>query len=267
MAAMSAAPPDEYLVRYTPTPQGRVRSRTIGRDHEHAPPVVSLMGMAVSDYLMPAVSALAEGTQAHLVDLPGLGGSGPATQPLDVAGYARSVCAWLDAAELPPVVLIGNSSSTQVAAHVAAMRPHRVCALVLASPTVDPTVRSWPRLLFFWRRDSQYPLPGLQQQHTPEWVRAGMRQLLHLISVHLKDRLDDVIGTVRCPVLVLRGDHDRISTEAWARRIAELAADGRFAAMPGPHSFVWASPTAWCEPIRLLAAEARQCDSPEGTRD
>lgn len=265
MAAMSADPPDEYLVRHVPTPQGRIRSRTLGHRREHVPPVVTLMGMGVSDYLIPAVHAHADWTQAHLVDLPGLAGSGPATRPLDVAGYAQSVCAWLDDADLPPVVLIGHSSSTQVAAHVAVARPHQVCALMVASPTVDPTVRSWPRILFFWRRDSQYPMPGLQQQHTPEWVRAGIRRLAHLVSVHLGDRLEEVVGGVRCPVLVLRGEHDKLSTESWARRLAELAADGRFAAMPGPHSFVWVAPTAWREPIRRLAA--RGCGSTDGARD
>ncbi|MDR7300107.1 alpha/beta fold hydrolase [Haloactinomyces albus] len=260
MAAMSTDPPDEYLVRHVPTPQGRIRSRTLGHRREHAPPVVSLMGMGVSDYLIPAVHAHTGWTQAHLVDLPGLAGSGPATHPLDVAGYARSIGSWLDAADLPPVVLIGNSSSTQVAAHVAAMRPHQVCVLVLASPTVDPKARSWPRILFFWNKDSQYPLPGLQQQHTPEWARAGVRQFVHLISAHLGDRLEEVIGEVRCPVLVLRGEHDKLSTESWARRLAGLAADGRFAAMPGPHSFVWTAPAAWCEPIRQAAA--RECGFP-----
>lgn len=264
MVATPADMPDEYLVRYTETPEGRIRHRTFGHHREQVPPVVSLMGMAVSDYLVPAVSTLAEWTQAHLVDLPGLAGSGPSQRSLDVPGYAEAVGAWLDAAELPPVVLVGNSSSTQIAAHVAAARPRQVCALVLASPTVDPRSRTWPRVLFFWRWDSRYPMPGLQQQHTPEWARAGMRQLVHLISVHLRDRIEEVVRRVRCPVLVLRGEHDKLSTRSWARRLAELAPDGRFDTMPGPHSFVWVAPAAWCEPIRELAA--RGCEREEGNQ-
>lgn len=246
--------PDGYLVRFTGTPQGRMRSRTLGGPGDAAPPVVTVQGMAVSEYLLPSLTVLTGWTRTHLVDLPGLAGSGPATALLDVPGYAAAVTAWLDAADLPPVVLIGHSSSTQVVAHVAIARPQRVAALVLASPTVDPEVRSWPRLITAWRRDSQYPLPGLQQQHTPEWVRAGARQLRNLVSVHLRDQLEDTVARVRCPVLVLRGRHDRVSTESWARRLADLAPDGRFAAMPGPHTFVWSHPDAWCAPIRELAA-------------
>lgn len=242
--------PDGYAVRFTDTPQGRMRSRVLGAGE----PVVVLQGMAVSEYLVPAVTALSDGAAAHLVDLPGLAGSGSATELLDVPGYAAAVTAWLDTTDLPPVVLIGHSSSTQVVARVAIERPQRVRALVLASPTVDPTARSWPRLLVAWRWDSRYPQPGLSQLHTPEWVRAGARQLRNLVSVHLRDHLEDVVGEVRCPVLVLRGEHDKVSTEAWARSLADLAPDGRFQAMPGPHTFVWSHPAAWCAPVHELAA-------------
>ncbi|WP_177238860.1 alpha/beta fold hydrolase [Pseudonocardia ammonioxydans] len=210
--------------------------------------------MAVSEYLVPALTALSGHGPTHLVDLPGLAGSGAACELLDVPGYAAAVIAWLDATDVAPVVLVGHSSSTQVVAHVAAARPHRVRALVLASPTVDPAVRSWPRLVLHWRWDSRYPLPGLQRLHTPEWVRAGPRQLRNLVSVHLRDHLEDVLDAVRCPLLVLRGEHDKVCTEAWARQLAELSPDGRFEPMPGPHTFVWSHPTAWREPIRALAS-------------
>jgi pimeloyl-ACP methyl ester carboxylesterase len=257
----STPQPSGYLVRFTATPQGRMRSRILGAG-DTAPPVVAVQGMAVSEYLVPALTVLSEGVQTHLVDLPGLAGSGPATELLDVPGYAAAVAAWLDAADLPPVVLVGHSSSTQVVAHVAAARPQRVCALVLASPTVDPTIRSWPRLLLHWRLDSRYPQPGLEQLHHPEWLRAGPRQLRNLVSVHLRDHLEDVIGAVRCPALVLRGEQDRVCTESWARSLADLAPEGRFEAVPGPHTFVWSHPAAWSAPIHELAAAAY--DEPAG---
>jgi pimeloyl-ACP methyl ester carboxylesterase len=76
------------------------------------------------------------------------------------------------------------------------------------------------------------------------------------VSVHLRDHLEDTVGCVRCPVLVLRGEQDKVSTESWARQLAARAADGRFIAVPGPHTFVWAYPAAWCAPIRQLASYA-----------
>jgi pimeloyl-ACP methyl ester carboxylesterase len=249
--AMSASP-REYLVRFTETRHGRIRSRVLGTAQD-APPAVSVMGMAVSDYQLPALAALTW-TQAHLLDLPGLAGSDDTSHHLDVPGYAESVCDWLDAADLPPVVLIGHSSGTQVAAHAALARPGKVAALVLASPTVDPKARSIPRALYYWRQDSRYPMPGLNESHRPEWRRAGFAQIVRLMRAHLRDRLEDVLPRLACPVLLLRGEQDGLSTERWVRHLAELPPDGRMITMAGPHTFIWCDPGAWSEPIRRLAA-------------
>jgi pimeloyl-ACP methyl ester carboxylesterase len=124
--SMPPPSPDEYTVRFTDTRHGRIRSRTLGEPAE-SPPVVTVMGMAVSDYLLPAQAALTW-TRTHLLDLPGLAGSGDAPRRLEVPEYAEAVCDWLDAAGLPPVVLVGHSSGTQVAAHAAAARPELVAA-------------------------------------------------------------------------------------------------------------------------------------------
>lgn len=255
--------PDEYHVRFTATRYGRVRSRSIG-DALNGPPVVAVMGLAVSDYQLPALSTV-DWTQSHLVDLPGLAGSDDATRALDVPGFAESVCDWLDAADLPPVLLIGHSSGTQVAAHAAAARPNRVRALVLASPTVDPMARSLPKALYYWRKDSRYPLPGLAENHRPEWRRAGVREILRLLRVHLRDRLEDVVPHVACPVLVLRGADDQLCTTEWATELAGRAHDGELVTRPGPHTFLWRNPAAWRAPIRALSIRVSGEPAPAGT--
>jgi pimeloyl-ACP methyl ester carboxylesterase len=243
--------PDEYLARFVDTPQGRMRSRVLGEPSE-APPVVAVMGMAVSDYLVPALAEL-RWTRSHLLDLPGLAGSEDPPARLEVTGYAEAVASWLDAAELPPVVLIGHSSGTQVAARAAALRPDRVATLVLASPTVDPAYRTWPRVLFRWYLDGRFPLPGLADNHRPEWKRAGPRRIVHLISTHLADAIEEVLPQISCPTLVIRGEHDRMSTRQWAKDLAHRTADGEFIEVPGPHTFLWRDPAIWSRPIQRRA--------------
>src|SRR5439155_18526092 len=108
--------------------------------------------------------------------------------------------------------------------------------------------------LYHWRRDSRYPMPGLNESHRPEWRRAGTRQIVRLIRVHLRDHLEDVLPDLACPVLVLFGEQDRLCTKGWAHQLAGLAGDGRLVTVPGPHTFLWRDPNAWCEPIRELAA-------------
>ena len=71
-------------------------------------------------------------------------------------------------------VIVGHSSGTQVAAWTGVLAPRQVAAVGMASPTIDPMVRSLPKLLYRWRRDAQEPSPGLEENHVPEWKRAGL---------------------------------------------------------------------------------------------
>jgi pimeloyl-ACP methyl ester carboxylesterase len=216
-----------------------------------------VQGMAVADYLMPALAVLGGWTRAHLVELPGYAGSGEPTRRLDVPGYADAVLEWLTGAVSGPVVLAGHSSGTQVAA-AAALRASvapavGVVAVVPASPTIAPVARPLPRLLLRWRMDGRGEPAGLTDSHIREWRRAGLRGLLHLVRVHLRDRIEDSVPGIRVPLLVLRGSEDRLTSREWAAGLASSAPAGRYQEMPGAHTFPWAAPSAWSEPIRLVA--------------
>ena len=253
---MAADPPgSDVTIEHRPTTWGVMRSRVVGTPRDGVPEVVAVPGLAVANYLQPAVCGLAAWTRAHLVELPGFSGSGEPPHPLVVPQFADAVAQWLEASGLEQVVLVGHSSGTQVAAHAAARRPRNVKALVLASPTMDPRYRSLRRILLAWRRNHELEPKSLDEQHTPERQRAGLRRVRHALRVHLADRLEDVVPEVSVPVLVLHADQDRLCTEEWARQLSDLAPDGRFCALPGAHSFVWTAPCAWSEPIERLARE------------
>ncbi|TFV62282.1 alpha/beta hydrolase [Geodermatophilus sp. DF01-2] len=230
-----------------------MRSRATGTPRDGVPEVVVVPGLAVADYLRPAVCELGAWTRAHLVELPGFSGSGEPPHPLDVGQFADAVVQWLAASGLERVVLAGHSSGTQVAARAAAVRLRNVRALVLASPTIDPRFRSMRRVLMAWRRNHELEPRTLDEQHTPERQRAGLRRVRHALKVHLADALEDAVPRVPVPVLVLRGDQDRLCTEEWARELSGLATDGRFCSVPGAHSFVWTAPSAWSAPVEGLA--------------
>jgi pimeloyl-ACP methyl ester carboxylesterase len=248
--------PAEMLLRYTDVAEGRIRSRVLGRRRAGVPPVVVVQGMTVSDYLLPGCERLAEWTEVHLVDLPGYAGSGRPTRRLDVRGYGETVVHWLAAVGLDRPVVVGHSSGTQVAAWAGVLARDGVTAVGLASPTVDPDVRSLPRLLVHWRRDARYPSPGLQDNHVPEWKRAGARGIAHLVRVHLGDALEEQVRRLEVPVQVLHAEEDGLCSRAWAEELAEIARDGELVAMPAAHTFVWNHPDAWSPPLRRLAERA-----------
>jgi pimeloyl-ACP methyl ester carboxylesterase len=80
---------------------------------------------------------------------------------------------------------------------------------------------------------------------------------VHLLRAHLRDHLEDVVPRLRGPVLVMLGEQDGMCTEAWARHLAGLVADGRLVTVPGPHTFLWRDPASWREPVHELAAALR----------
>jgi pimeloyl-ACP methyl ester carboxylesterase len=248
--------PDEMLLRYTDVPEGRIRTRVLGRPQQDALPVVVVQGMAVSDYLLPACAALGAWTEVHLFDVPGFGGSGRPTRRLDVRGYGEAVVHWLEATGLDRAVVVGHSSGTQVAAWAGVLTPDRVAAVGLASPTIDPIARPLPKLVYRWRLDARSPSPGLEENHVPEWKRAGVAGVAHLVRAHLSDRIEEQVARLRMPVLVIRAEDDRLTTERWVRDLA-ASARGDLVTVRGAHAFLWLDPEAWSAPLRELSAKAR----------
>jgi pimeloyl-ACP methyl ester carboxylesterase len=234
------------------TPFGRMHSRSVGTPRDGVAEVVLVQGIGVADYLVPGLRALGTWTRAHLAELPGFSGSGEPPHELDVVEFGDALVAWLAAAGLDRVVLVGHSGGTQVAARAALRHPPGVRGLVLASPTVDPAFRSLGGVLRAWYRNHRREPPDLDEVHRPERQRAGTRRVLHAVRASLADPLEDVVAHVPVPVLVLHGTDDLLCTEEWARSLCRLARDGRFLSLPGAHSFPWTHPAAWSAPVRRL---------------
>jgi pimeloyl-ACP methyl ester carboxylesterase len=203
-----------------------------------AVPVVLVHGLAVSHrYLMPLGSRLAGRHRVHAVDLPGFGLSGDPGRVLDVAGHADHLAAWLEAAGLARVVVLGNSFGCQVAVDLAVRHPGRVGGRVLAGPTVDPSARTATRQILRWLRDTAREDP-LQLPILARDVRdAGPRRVAGTLVHALRDPIEDKLPLVRVPTLVTRGGREPIVPMAWARAATRLLPEGELAVVPGsPHN-------------------------------
>ncbi|MFG1922363.1 alpha/beta fold hydrolase [Cryptosporangium sp. NPDC048952] len=208
-----------------------------------------MQGLSVADYLLEGLRGIAGWTRVHLLELPPTGG-------VDVTRFGRAVGEWLDAQDLGPVVLGGHSSGTQVAAAAAVGRRDVVLSL-LVGPIVDPATRSFLRLGLSWLRDGRQERGGLIRSQAPEWADAGPWRIVRLIRSHLAFRLEEPVGALDVPVLVLRGSEDRLARADWCRRLASLTPGGRYVELPGAHSFFWDDPETWSEVVR------HTCGSPK----
>jgi pimeloyl-ACP methyl ester carboxylesterase len=118
-------------------------------------PLVLLHGLAVSHrYLMPLAAELAGHHPVHVVDLPGFGLSGDPGRVLGITEHADHLADWLEAADLPPVAMLGNSFGCQVAVELVVRHPDHVGGLVLVGPTMDPAARTASRQILRWLWDT-----------------------------------------------------------------------------------------------------------------
>jgi pimeloyl-ACP methyl ester carboxylesterase len=155
-----------------------------------------------------------------VVTLPGFG------EPANGADLSPPMLARVLLARLGPatsVVLAGHSASCQVVAHAAHMKPDVVRGLVLVGPTTDPRAVSWPRLAARWLATAVHEKPTQVPLLAAQYRLAGLRAMRRAMDQARRDRIDATLAHVRCPVVVIRGPHDRICPEDWARSLSPAA--------------------------------------------
>jgi pimeloyl-ACP methyl ester carboxylesterase len=177
-------------------------------------PVVFVHGLLASSATWEGVLRPASaGHPAIAVDLPGFGCSDrPWPHDYTAGGEAADLAAFLDARGISRAILVGNSLGGSVAMLVAAERPDRVAALVLAAPATPETLLPWN--LRFLR------LPGLGELimalSTRRSVAWGLRHRLFARASRVTDQaIDDawfpltVPGTRRAALAAVRTDPTR----------------------------------------------------------
>lgn len=213
--------------------------------------VVIVPGLGVRRYAEAATARLRrDGHRVSLLRAPSW-----RRTPTDIEAYGRVLAADLDRRDEQVDLLVGLSIGTQAAA-VAAAGTVRVRRLLLVSPTVDPGLRSLPRLLAAWWRGNQgHGEPGFFQQ-VPDWAQAGVPRLLAgFVGTVRAVPLEQVLTAVPAAVTVLHAEYDDLGTEGWARRLAQTAG-GRFLYRAGaPHSWPVGDPDGFTVLVRELLRE------------
>jgi pimeloyl-ACP methyl ester carboxylesterase len=124
-----------------------------------------------------------------------------------------------------PRFLVGHSASCQIVAWAAARPTYRADGLVLIGPTTDPRGRTWPRLAGRWLATARHERPGQVPALVRQYARTGPGSMLRAMDAARQDRIEEVLAAVSCPVLVLRGRHDRICPEDWAQVLVGATGD------------------------------------------
>ncbi|KAA5836878.1 alpha/beta hydrolase [Saccharopolyspora hirsuta] len=216
---------------------------------------------------------IAAGLPDHRVvipDLPGFGDSGPMTgQRHDVAGYAKVITELIEqVGGQRPVVLLGHSFGSIIAARVAATAPELVRRLVLVNPIATPALRG-PRVLLsgltsaYYTLGKRLPLRAGHSLLSNRWVvlaasramtRTKDKQLREFIDAnHLRHfsrfhspalvsetfdastahTVTEHADDIHLPTLLIAGESDEIAPLAGQRALAARMSDAELVVIPG----------------------------------
>jgi pimeloyl-ACP methyl ester carboxylesterase len=227
-----------------------------GERDAHA--VVLVHGFGVSSrYFVPFAERLAVFSDVYAPDLPGHGKTEPPVVPLDVGGFAAALARWLDVMRLSHVRMVGHSMGCQIAVELALRRPDLVERLVLIGPTIDCNARSLRATLPRFVAGSLHEPPRIGVVLVKDYVQA-LRALPTEIRSMFSYRLENAVGAVGdMPLLLVRGEHDKVAPVAWLDVLRRRAANARVAVVPrAAHAAQFGEPDELVRLVRPFLAEA-----------
>ncbi|HVM68493.1 MAG TPA: alpha/beta hydrolase [Gaiellaceae bacterium] len=157
-----------------------------------------------------------------------------------------------------PALLVANSMGCQVAVEVAVRRPQLVRGLVLVGPTVDPRARSFARQLARLLATAWYEPLRLVAIVVVDYFTLGpidtLRQARHALAHPIEERLPGV----QAPTVVVRGAHDRLCPEPWARAAVERLPEASLVTVAGAgHAAHFSHPGEVAAVVRRLDERTR----------
>jgi 3-oxoadipate enol-lactonase len=220
------------------------------------------------------IESLTENFLVVRIDLRGFGQSAiPGASPYSFYGDILVV---MDTLGIKSAHLIGHSLGAAVAIDIAITSPNRVSSMVLFSPGLggygfSAEVLSGIRRCMKLAQEGNlngareawldYPLMESNDPGIAEKVRmmvnrtSGYRWYGTNKPVRLEPPAFERLGSIRCPVLILLGEHDAADMEAIARIIAKEVKLARIRRIPGGHLAVMESASLAVPLIRKWIAQ------------
>jgi pimeloyl-ACP methyl ester carboxylesterase len=195
-------------------------------------PIVLVHGLSSSRTLKPLIRALGTRRPVFAPDLPGFGMSGQPIHPLDIPGLADALRRWMLDNQLAPATVVGVAFGCQVAVDLAAAYPASVDKLVLVGPMFDPKARTPGRLALRWARNAPRSSPRLAPTVVHDFIDAGPWRSVRTLRQALDDPMEDKLGDIEAPTLVVRPERDHLVREEWTERVAELIPDSELVTLP-----------------------------------
>jgi pimeloyl-ACP methyl ester carboxylesterase len=217
------------------TSMGQVHVVEAGSDPR--PPLILLHQTPRSvDEFREVLPLLAKERRAIAIDNPGYGCSDPVSGQPSVAQYARAAVDVLDALRIDKAIFIGHHTGAVISVELAAAFKERVERVVLSGPVYTDSAgraelsqwfKQWmvaedgSHLKDKWDKFFKWiPDPALVQRLVLDLWRAGETSEQGHFAVALY-RMEDRIGLVECPALLIYNKHDPFADPVKARPVRD----------------------------------------------
>jgi len=173
-------------------------------------PLVLVHGLAGSTrWWSPMLADLGSRHTVHLVDLPGFGAM-RGWRRFALSGTAVWLLAWMEAAGLARVSLVGHSMGAAVVLRAATSKPDGVDRLVLIAPAGVVTGRSLVGHALPLAEALRRSRPRFLSVLGMDALRAGPRTLVGASREVIGDGIRSDLGRVEAPTLVVLGARDTL---------------------------------------------------------
>ncbi len=219
--------------------------------------VVCLPGLGASArYFVPLMEELGKTRTVVCPDQPDSGKSENTSRKLTVSALAEFYGKFIAGLKLTDYVLVANSMGCQVAAELVIQNPEAGRALVLIGPTVNPHERGAFRQIGRWLQDGLHePVRGAKIL-ARDIRDTGLPRLIRTLRQALKDRIEEKLPQVSQPTLLIRGEHDPLCPQYWAKEAAALLPAGKLEVIKGAsHAVHYSKPAAVASLINVFLAD------------
>lgn len=180
------------------------------------PPLVLVPGLGCASWMYRRVTReLARARRVYVYDPPGHGCSqGGSGSPRSIEDLTDHLAAWLEAAGLVGVPLLGHSLGGEVIFDLAARYPACASALIACAPTGIPENPRVSLQLLRLLLDIPRERPGLLLPALAAYLRSGPVLMARLARDQHEHDTGPLLPHVRVPTLLLNGSGDPV-IQAW----------------------------------------------------
>lgn len=222
-------------------------------DHQQAPVFLLVHGIGMGRIVFGEVAPiLAARGRVLAPDLPGFGDSPEPGSTTTIEDTAANLIAFAEAQGATRLVLVGHSMGTQIVTQMAVDRPDLVHGLVLIAPTVNRYERTATKQAERMLQDLKGEGAKVLLTGVYEYFKTSPLWFAHKLKFMLAHHIEKLCPLVTIPVLVLRGETDKVSPRDWTQEVADAFPHGRMEEVPGRgHEAIIESP----EPVATMVLE------------